>query len=119
MPSKVENNSHARSNTWSSASFKPTKLSPEPPTTLTPSQSTNVQSSKQRSNNAWNKPPVRQKHLSMTASIPPRRPQPTSSPVTKPPVQDTNNKKPSEDFIKWCKLSLRDLNPGVNGKKKN
>ncbi|GAA5804953.1 hypothetical protein HPULCUR_010463 [Helicostylum pulchrum] len=91
----------SRSNTWSavSAATKPT------------SYSTRSTRNQQVKTNAW-ETPVRQKRIST--------PNMTSVTITSPkasskhPTIKRSTKGPSEEFLKWCKLSLRELNAGVN-----
>lgn len=114
--------STARSNTWSSVSSRASL-------NIKPSFSTNTNTShptKQQSN-PWEKPTApRQKHLSMTASIPPisprsnhqqQMPAKSAKPTTasRHPTIKSEPRGPSEEFLQWCKLSLRNLNAGVNG----
>ncbi|GAN10007.1 hypothetical protein MAM1_0312c09541 [Mucor ambiguus] len=113
-------NPATRSNTWSSVSSRASL-------TISPSFSANTStprlSNKQQSN-SWEKPTARrQKHLSMTASIPPtslklnnhQHQQQRPSAKTTTTLRHSTIKSPSEEFLKWCKLSLRNLNEGVNG----
>lgn len=96
----------SRSNTWSavSAATKPT------------SYSTKSTRNQQVKSNVW-ETPVRQKristpNMSFVDITSPKSPSKHHT-IKSPP------KGPSEEFLKWCKLSLRELNAGVNGKKNN
>jgi hypothetical protein len=62
--------------------------------------------------NVW-ETPVRQKRVSMNASIPSSTN--TVRPSSTHPTIKSEPKGPSEEFIKWCKISLRELKPGLNG----
>lgn len=114
----TNNASTPRSNTWSSVSSRV-------PLTISPSFSTNTSTSRltKQQNNPWETPIVaRQKHLSMTASIPystnPKynstKNQQQTATASRHPTITSGPKEPSEDFLKWCILSLRNLNAGVN-----
>lgn len=67
----------------------------------------------QTKSNAW-EIPVRQKRIS-TPNLPSvSMSTPRSS--SQHPTIKSEPKGPSEEFLKWCKLSLQELNAGVNGK---
>jgi hypothetical protein len=42
---------------------------------------------------------------------------PMTRPAGKPTKTVTLSSEPSDEFCKWCKVTLRGLNDGVNGKK--
>lgn len=100
-----------RPNTWSS-------VSASKPTSITHSYSTNTnRGTKQPTHaNAWDKPTaVRPKRVSMTPAAPSASISAPRSSVSRQLIIKSEPRGPSEDFIKWCELSLRGLNPGVNG----
>jgi hypothetical protein len=98
-----------RSNTWSS-------VSAGKPASISPSYSANTNRVTRQSSSAWDKPTgVRQKRVSMTAATPSASMSAPKSSISERSTIKSEPKGPSEDFIKWCKLSLRGLNPGVNG----
>jgi hypothetical protein len=108
---KNRDSNPSRSNTWSSVSAIHVPLKPA---SISPPYSANIKQSSCA--NAWDKPTtVRPKRMSMTAATPSTSVSTPRSSVSRHPTIKSEPRGPSEEFIKWCKLSLRGLNPGVNG----